>query len=106
MKTTQAILKSQELLLPKYNKQFGIGGDNLCGKKRKYTKSQFWSYISTLKKKKQVENISPLNATISMAPGILILVEKLENITFGGCQSNSTPTMYILKNMNIWCDFI
>ena len=72
-------------------KWFSIGGDNLCDKKRKNTKSQFWSYISTLKKK-QVENISPLNTTISMAPGIPILVEKLENITFGGCQVNSTPT--------------
>ena len=55
MKTTQAILKSQDLLLPKYNKHilklFGIGGDNLCDKKRKNTESQFWSYISTLKKK-------------------------------------------------------
>ena len=29
-----------------------------------------------------------------MGPGILILVVKLENITFGGCQVNSTPTMY------------
>ena len=29
-----------------------------------------------------------------MAPGIPILIEKLENITFGGCQVNSTPTMY------------
>ena len=26
-----------------------------------------------------------------MAPGIHILVEKLENITFGGCHVNSTP---------------
>ena len=41
-----------------------------------------------------------------MAPGIPILVEKLENITFGGCLVNSTPTYpRDLKNMNIWCDF-
>ena len=39
--------------------------------------------------------MSPLNTTISMAPGIPILVEKLENITFGGCQVNSTPTQCI-----------
>ena len=57
MKTTQAILKSQDLLPPKYNKHniilklFSIGGDNLCDKKRKNTKSQFLSYISTLKRK-------------------------------------------------------
>ena len=40
MKTTHAILKSQDLQLPKYNKHnilklFSIGGDNLCDKKRK-----------------------------------------------------------------------
>ena len=32
-------------------KVFSIGGDNLCDKKLKNTKSLFWPYISTLKKK-------------------------------------------------------
>ena len=32
-------------------KLFSIGGDNLCEKSEKNTKSQFWAYISTLKKK-------------------------------------------------------
>ena len=80
MKTTQAILKSQDLLLSKYNKHNIIYIEiipywrwQFVWKKRKNTKSQFWSYISTLKK---VENISPLNTTISVAPDIPILVEK------------------------------
>ena len=56
MKTTQAILKSQDLLpitstISYILKLFSIGGNNLCEKKQKNTKSKFCSYISTLKKK-------------------------------------------------------
>ena len=52
-------------------------------KAKKYKKSVLVLYFY-IEEKKQVENISPLNTTISMAPGISILVEKLKNITFGG----------------------
>ena len=64
----------------------------MCEKKaKKYIRSVLVLYFY-IEEKKQVENISLLNTTISMAPGIPILVEKLENITSGGCQVNSTPT--------------
>ena len=99
MKTTQAILKSQDLLLPKYSKYNIIYIEIVLYWRwqfvwKKCEKIQWVSFgpIFLHWRKKQVENISPLNTTISMPPGILILVEKLENITFGGCQVNSTPT--------------
>ena len=47
MKTIQAILKSRDLLPPKYNKYniilklFSIGGDNLCEKSEKIQKVSF-----------------------------------------------------------------
>ena len=63
----------------------------MCEKSEKIEKSVLVLYFY-IEEKKQVENILPLNTTMSMAPGIPILVEKLENITFGGCQVNSTPT--------------
>ena len=53
-------------------KLFSIGGDNLCEKSEKIKKSQFWTYISTLKKKTggkylntQYNNISGTRYTYS-----------------------------------------